>query len=121
MAVLTLEKLIALGARRIIIYGWCGAINDALKTGDVLLPIWALSDEGTSSHYPVKSRPESHEATRNTLAHELTAMDLKVLTGPVWTTDAPYRESQTRVKQLAGEGVLGVDMEFAALAAVAAF
>jgi len=121
MAVLTLEKLIALDARRIIIYGWCGALNDVLRTGDVLLPTWAVSDEGTSSHYPVNTRPESHETARDMLAQGLTAMDLKVLSGPVWTTDAPYREDRTRVKQLGGEGVLGVDMEFAALAAVAAF
>jgi len=121
MAVLTLEKLIALGGRRFIIYGWCGAINEALKTGDVLLPTWAVSDEGTSSHYPVKSRPESHKATRDALTRGLNAMALNVMSGPVWTTDAPYRESRNRVKQLGREGVLGGDMEFAALAAVAAF
>ena len=121
MAALTLEKLIALGARRIIMYGWCGSLNDALRAGDVLLPTWGVSDEGTSSHYPVKSRSESHEPTRKLLAEELAALKLNAMSGPVWTTDAPYRESKTRVQQLGEQGVLGVDMEFGALAAVAAF
>lgn len=121
MAVLTLEKLIALGARRLIIYGWCGSLNDKLRTGEALLPTWSVSDEGTSAHYPLQSRPESHKATRMLLKEELTALGLNVTAGPMWTTDAPYRESKIRVTQLAQQGVVGVDMEFSALAAVAAF
>jgi purine-nucleoside phosphorylase len=46
---------------------------------------------------------------------------LAVRTGPVWSTDAPYRESLAQVGTLKKKGILGVDMEFAALAAVAAF
>ena len=38
MAVLTLEKLIALGAKRVILFGWCGAISPTLKVGDILVP-----------------------------------------------------------------------------------
>ena len=41
MAVLTLEKLVALGARRIIVYGWCGSLSETLPIGDILLPTWA--------------------------------------------------------------------------------
>lgn len=121
MAVLSLEKLIALGARCIIIFGWCGSLNISLRTGDVLLPTWAISDEGTSAHYPVKSRPESHGPTREKLAEGLAKLGIKTIPGPVWTTDAPYRESRLRVKQLNTHGIFGVDMEFAALASVAAF
>ncbi len=121
MAVLSLEKLIALGARRIIVYGWCGSLCEKLQTGDVLLPTWASSDEGTSSHYPVAERPESHTATRRFLKDELTSQGLKVRNGPIWTTDAPYRESAAQVKRLGAEGILGVDMEFAGLVTVAAF
>jgi len=51
----------------------------------------------------------------------LTAKGLRVHAGPVWTTDAPYRESIALVDRLGREGVLGVDMEYAALIAAAAF
>jgi len=121
MAVLSLEKLVALGGRRMIVYGWCGSLSETLRTGDVLLPTWALSDEGTSAHYPLNSRPESHAYTRQLLADRLTAQGLQVRSGPLWTTDAPYRESVAQVKQLGGQGILGVDMEYGALAAAAAF
>lgn len=121
MAVLTLEKLIALGAQRIIVYGWCGSLRDTVRIGDVLLPTWAISDEGTSAHYPVSSRPESHADTRQLLSDLLTDRGLIVRSGPIWTTDAPYRESISQVNRLGGQGVLGVDMEYAALVTAAAF
>jgi uridine phosphorylase len=121
MAVLAMEKLVALGARRIIVYGWCGSLSETLHIGDVMLPTWAVSGEGTSAHYPLKARPESHAFTRQLLSDGLSTQGLTVRAGPVWTTDAPYRESVARVKQLSGQGILGVDMEYGALAAAAAF
>jgi uridine phosphorylase len=121
MAVLTLEKLIALGARRILTYGWCGSLSNSLRIGDVLLPTWAVSDEGTSAHYPLTSRPESNPSTLQLLIEGLSTKGLKVHAGPVWTTDAPYRESITRVGRLARQGILGVDMEYGALIAAASF
>lgn len=121
MAVLTLEKLVALGARRLLVYGWCGSLSKTLRIGDVLLPTWAISGEGTSAHYPLNARPESHAVTRQLLAGGLTARGLAVCSGPIWTTDAPYRESVAEVHRLGGQGVLGVDMEYGALVAAAAF
>ena len=121
MAVLTLEKLIALGAHRIVVYGWCGSFSNTLRIGDVLLPTWAKSSEGTSVHYPLNFRPESSTHTRQALNENLAAQGLTVLSGPIWTTDSPYRESITQVKQLREQNILGVDMEYAALVAVAAF
>ncbi len=121
MAVLTLEKLIALGGTKFIAYGWCGSLHTSLQTGDVLLPTWAISDEGTSAHYPVQGRPESCRQTRSLMEQGLAAQGHNVISGPVWTTDAPYRESRQKIKTLGDQGILGVDMEFAALNGVAAF
>jgi len=121
MAVLTLEKLVALGARRIIVYGWCGSLNGTMSIGDILLPTWAVSDEGTSDHYPLKARPESHAPTRELLQEGLGLQGQTVRSGPVWTTDAPYRESTARVIKLGNQGILGVDMEYGALLAAATF
>jgi len=121
MAVLSLEKLIALGARRIITFGWCGSLNDVVRIGEVLLPTWAISDEGTSAHYPLNSRPESPAATRKLLFDKLRGIGQTVHTGPMWSTDAPYRESVAQIQQLGNQGILGVDMEYAALIAAAVF
>ena len=121
MAVLTLEKLVALGGRRIIVYGWCGSLHDTVRIGDVVLPTWAVSSEGTSAHYPLNVRPESHSDTRQALKDLLIDGGLTVHTGPVWSTDAPYRESRDQVKQFGAQGIFGVDMEYGALVAAAAF
>lgn len=121
MAVITLEKLVALGARQVIVYGWCGSLNPALRTGDLLLPTWAFSEEGTSSHYPIQGRAASSEALRNDLHRYLRAEGFASREGPVWTTDAPYRETRAKVVDYAGKSILGVDMEFSALATVASY
>ena len=47
-AVMLLETLIAWGARKIIYLGWCGAIAESVKIGDILIPTSAVIDEGLS-------------------------------------------------------------------------
>lgn len=121
MAVLAVEKLIALGTKKIIVYGWCGALNDELRAGDILLPTWAISEEGTSGHYPIQGRPESSQAMRSFLQSDLRKTGRKIVEAPIWTTDAPYRETREKIDNYASQGVMGVDMEFSALCTVAAF
>lgn len=121
MAVMALEKLAALGAQNIIVYGWCGSLSNSLRTGDILLPTWALSEEGTSAHYPAVNRAESSEQLRVALDTIFNKNDIKTFQAPVWTTDAPYRETRDKVLKYSAQGILGVDMEFSALCTVAAF
>ena len=45
----------------------------------------------------------------------------KCVVGPSWTTDAPYRETASEVREYQKEGVLAVEMEAAALFAVAEY
>jgi uridine phosphorylase len=121
MAVLALEKLVALGAKRILVYGWCGSLTESLAVGDILLPTRALSEEGTSVHYPLSSRAEASQLLLQPLTDRLQAENIKVKTGTVWTTDAPYRETWDKIRRYSSQSVLGVEMEFAALCTVAAF
>ena len=121
MAAMTLEKLIALGGKRFIVYGWCGSLHQDLKVGDLLLPTWAVSEEGTSPHYPTEKPATASDSLRQHLAAHFATLDVNTVAGPVWTTDAPYRETRQKVTSYQEQGILGVEMEFAALAAVAAF
>jgi uridine phosphorylase len=123
MAVLCLEKLIALGAERIILYGWCGSLQNNLHAMDVLVPTHGVSEEGTSNHYPSAENGEITPCSvlREHLCRILTENGISCQQGPVWTTDAPYRETEQRVAALAAQGVYGVDMEYSALCTVAAF
>lgn len=121
MAVLCLEKLIALGAETTLVMGWGGALSPERAIGDLLLPTWAVSEEGTSAHYPVASSPEASPRLRLQLETVLRAAGFRVAAGPVWTTDAPYRETRAKVAAYRQQGLQAVEMEFAALATVAAF
>ena len=121
MAAMVLEKLIALGAQKVLLCGWCGSLCPDLAVGDLLLPTWALCEEGTSAHYPVAGRPESSSALRSGLEVFLTTKGFKAREGPIWTTDAPYRETRVKVRDYGGQGILAVDMEFGGLCSVATF
>lgn len=120
MAVMALEKLIALGAEKIIVFGWCGSLVQELQVGRLLLPSWAWSEEGTSAHYPHGGRPGSSAALRTLLRNHLETF-AQVTEGPIWTTDAPYRETRAKVKYFQEQGLVAVDMEFSALCTVAAY
>jgi uridine phosphorylase len=58
-AAMLLETLIAWGVRKILFLGWCGAILDHVKIGDVILPTAAMIDEGTSAHYISSNSPST--------------------------------------------------------------
>ncbi|MFA6283159.1 MAG: nucleoside phosphorylase [Desulfurivibrionaceae bacterium] len=121
MAVICLEKLIALGARRIIVGGWCGSLRPDLGVGELVLPAWGISEEGTSAHYPVEGSSESSPRLRKELKDFFAATGKELREGPIWTTDGLYRETTEKVVRYGAEGILAVDMEFSALVQVAAF
>lgn len=121
-AVLVLEKIIALGVHRVIAYGWCGSLQPRVSIGDVLVPETAHSEEGTSAHYPIPEAPAPSPGLLRRLEAALRSDgNLTVHKGAVWSTDAPYRETEEKVRFFQERGVLGVDMEMSALFTVAAF
>lgn len=121
-AVMGLEKLIVLGAKRIWALGWCGSLQPDVRIGDLILPVAAVSEEGVSAHYPLEGgRPASDETLMSLLEHELTRMAIPFRTGIVWTTDAIYRETPEKIRRYQGRGVAAVDMELSAVLQVAAF
>lgn len=121
-AVLVLEKIIVLGVRRVVALGWCGSLQPHVAVGDVVLPISVYSEEGTSPHYPLDTLPTASPALLEQLEATLhNDAELSVHKGSVWSTDAPYRETEDKVRMYQEKGALGVDMEMSALLTVAAF
>lgn len=119
MAAICLEKLIALGAQRIIVYGWCGSIHPDLRIKDLFLPTSGVSEEGTSPHYG-PGRPWDH-ALQSVLQPALEQAGRLSKTGGIWTTDALYRETREKIERYGSQGIFAVDMEYTALQAVASF
>lgn len=121
-AVMAMEKLIVLGTRRIWVLGWCGSLQPGLRVGQLVIPSTAISEEGTSGHYPVaKQQCESDQGLNRMLRTALDQEGLAFSEGPVWTTDAVYRETKEKVKRYQAQGVLAVEMEISALMTVACY
>ncbi len=121
-AVLVMEKMIALGVRHVIALGWCGSLQSQVHIGDVVVPRGAVSEEGTSRHYPIA---DGQPKPSPVLVQQLqAALDLdldRIHEGYVWSTDAPFRETRSKVLGYQEQGVLAVDMEVSALFTVARF
>ncbi len=122
VAVMLMEQLIVLGARRFLYVGFCGALEPTYQIGDCFIPTIAMREEGTSYHYlPAEVIPASSGRLNTVLREQADAQDLPVRSGPIWTTDALYRETAQKIRQFQEAGVHAVDMEMAALFAVAQY
>ncbi len=117
-----LEELVALGARRVVVAGGAGTLVPGLTLGHVVVPTAAVRDEGTSHHYLAAARTvEPTPAAMAAITRTLEREGVPYITGLTWTTDAFYRETRAKVERRVAEGCLTVEMEAAALFAVARF
>ena len=122
LAAAILEETIALGCRNFIACGSAGVLDRSIAVGHLLVPISAVRDEGTSYHYLPPGReaeptPEAVAAIERVLARH----QVEYLLTKTWTTDGLFRETRTRTALRRSEGCLAVEMEAAALFAVARF
>ncbi len=121
-AAMGFETLIAMGVRRFISVGICGAISNLLNPGDIVVCTKAIRDEGTSYHYlkPSKFASPSKSLT-DELESNLKRYECRYFKGPTWTIDSIFRETEAEVKKYKKEGILTVEMEASALFSVAKF
>lgn len=122
VAVINLEELIAFGVHNFIVVGTSGALSLNLSIADIVLCNSALREEGTSKHYISDGHiflpTEKWHNDFKTFLNKHTSL---ITEGRTWTTDAPYRETKSKVISLQKQGVLCVEMEASALFAVAEF
>lgn len=121
-AVSVLEELIALGATRFITIGTAGALQDSCEIGDILVCDRAVRDDGISQHYlpPERYAAASPQLT-GMVSGTLSSRGVAHRLGATWTTGALYRETHSQVADYRKQGVVGVEMEAAALFAVGEF
>lgn len=120
-AVLVAEQLAACGARVVLGLTSAGQVSPGLEIPSLVVPSADIRDEGTSYHYlPAAERAGSDPEVAEALRGELGATGLPVVSGAVWTTDAPYRETAEQLERHAQAGVLAVEMQAASLFAFGA-
>lgn len=111
-----------MGCRRLVACGGAGALTPELVMGHAVVVESAVRDEGTSHHYLPPSRvvdADPHAVTAVVDAAHWAGVAHVV--ARTWTTDAIYRETRERVVRRVAEGCVVVEMEAAALFAVAQY
>lgn len=116
-AVLIAEQLAESGARLIVGLTSAGRVFPELPLPCLVVVTGAIRDEGTSLHYLPAAKEVACPAPgiAALVFRELAATGRPIHQGKVWTTDAPYRETQIQLKQWALEGILAVEMQAASL------
>ena len=120
--ILVMEELIACGARVFLGLGFAGSIQPEAPIGTCFIPTSCIREEGTSPHY-LASEEAIRPAQRLARALERARVKKGVVayTGPIWTTDAPYRETVMTIENYRLRDVLGVDMETSAMYALGVY
>ena len=117
-----LEESIAFGCRKFVACGGCGVLDKDIAVGHLIVISGAVRDEGVSYHYlPPGREVRANEGGVTALVHTLNERGIPYQIGKSWTTDAPYRETANKIQKRREEGCLTVEMESAALIAVAQF
>ncbi len=119
-AVLVAEQLTASHAALVVSITSAGRISGSETPPYFVLIDRALRDEGTSAHYVAPGEwsqlnPSLKHKLRNTFDNN----GISVVSGSSWTTDAPYRETASAIKDAESRGIACVEMEAAALYAFA--
>jgi uridine phosphorylase len=117
-----LEEAIAFGCRKFIACGGCGVLEKDIAVGHLIVVSSAIRDEGVSYHY-LSPDPEviANETAVNALVRTMQDCGLPYRVGKTWTIDAPYRETAKKIARRREQGCVTVEMESAALIAVAQF
>ena len=111
-----------MGAKKFVLFGSCGVLDDEKTRGNIIVPTAAVRDEGTSYHYAPPA-PEIEADQRSVAVLEQVLNDLKCpyVKGKTWTSDAIYRETVPVIGERRSEGCLAVEMECASMMAAARY
>ncbi|MEW6034380.1 MAG: nucleoside phosphorylase [Chloroflexota bacterium] len=115
-----MEILIACGARDFIAVGSAGTLQSEVEIGDLVVADKAVRDEGLSYHYlPPSGEVSAASEVVAALTEACRRNSIRHHVGATWTTDALFRETVEEVVKYRNARVLTVDMEAAALYAIA--
>ena len=105
------------GAETFIMFGSAGTLDSQRTAGRYVVPDRAYRGEGMSFYF---AEPSDYIKIKGAdkVAKCFKCANIPYVTGPVWTTDAFYRETERLVTDRRNEGCLAVDMELAGVQAV---
>jgi len=117
---ITSEVLCSGGVKHVIRAGSCGAMDEKIAIGDIIVVDGVLRGDGVTPYYvndDFKTTPD--KTVLSTLEEAAKNAGSTIHTGPVWTTDAILRETRELVEEKRKQGSLAVDMVCSSLLTIA--
>ena len=118
-AVLVAEQLFVSGCKLLISVTSAGIINEHKSNNGFALITSSIRDEGTSYHYLPPEKPAVLSKELSDVLNEFIGNEnCPYFNGTSWTTDAPYRETQSAIDKMKNQNITCVEMEASALYAL---
>jgi uridine phosphorylase len=117
---ITAEVMCNAGIQNIIRIGTCGALDENIKIGDLIVVDSVIRGDGVTPYYVDKNfKTTSDKKITDTLYEVAKGMGINIHRGITWTTDALLRETREIVEAKRKEGAIAVDMVSSALLTIA--
>jgi len=117
---ITSEVMCNAKIQNIIRIGTCGALDENIKVGDLVVVDKIIRGDGVTPYYvDSKFHTVADKKLADTLFDVAKAMGATVHRGTVWTTDALLRETREIVEAKRKEGAIAVDMVSSSLLTIA--
>lgn len=117
---ITTEVMCNAGIQNIIRVGTCGALDENIKVGDLIVVDKVIRGDGVTPYYVDKSfQTQADKKIADTLFEVAKSMGVNVHRGTTWTTDALLRETRELVEGKRKEGAMAVDMVSSTLITIA--
>jgi uridine phosphorylase len=119
----SIEELINIGARVLLLVGSCGALQENMNCGDIVIAAAAVRDEGTTPYYvPLQYPAIADYRLVHAQVRAAEKLGLKYHVGIIRSTSGLYCSQRTEelVVKWKNANVLGVEMETAAVLTVCA-
>ena len=117
---ITTEVICNAGIQNIIRIGTCGALDENIKVGDLVVVDKVIRGDGVTPYYVDKNfQTVSDKKITDTLYEVAKGMGLNVHRGTTWTTDALLRETREVVEAKRKEGAMAVDIVSSTLLTIA--
>ena len=121
-ATIVFEELIQLGCKRLMRVGTCGGLQPHHALGDLIVALTAVPSDATARHL-VDDEPHCPTASWDLIhgaVHAAKEVGQPMHVGPIVSSDVFYNPDEGQYERWSSRGVLGVEMEAAALFTVAA-
>src|SRR5919202_2433109 len=121
-AAIVTEELVQLGARNLLRVGTCGGYHQEMELGDLVIATAATPADGTVSSIAqgVPYAPVAHFDVVHAAYHAAESSRRRTFIGPIVTSDLFYDPTEEPAALWGNLGVLAVEMEAAAIFAIAA-